>query len=264
MRNFAPAVGRVLVSARPPVLLLCAVLALVGCVTETTNLRPPDPVEAARLYTELGFGYVKQKQYEVAEEKFQRARELNAGMVEPVYGLGLVRFAQGRTIEGRNLIDRAAADVGDNTKMRKVIAQWYCEARQPAEAGKLLQLPIDAGDPDAVIRWSECLFRNQRAADADEVILKALRREPNAGQYLLVLANRSAAQQDWLRTKMLLNRYERNVAPTTQSAVIGLRTSIALSDEPQRQRYVALLQKLNPQVLQQIDPNTGELRRDGS
>lgn len=245
-------------------LVLCAVLSVAACVTESTNVRPPDPVEAARLYTQLGFGYVKQKQYDVAEEKFQRARELDKALVEPVYGLGLVRFAQGRTIEGRDLIDRAAADVGDNTKLRKTIAQWYCDARQPEDAGKLLKLPIESGDPDAVIRWSECLFRNQRAADADEVILNALRREPNAGQYLLVLANRAAGQQDWLRTQMLLNRYEQNVAVTTQSAVIGLRTAIALNDEPRRQRYVALLQKLNPQVLQQINPNTGELRRDGS
>ncbi len=227
-------------------------------------MRPPDPIEAARLYSELGFGYIKQKHYDVAEEKFRRASELNSNLMEPVYGLGLVRFAQGRTIEGRELIDRAAANVGNNTNLRKVIAQWYCDARLPEQAGDLLQPAMNSGDPDAVIRWSECLLRNQRALDADAVLLDALRREPNAGQYLLVLANRAAVQKDWLRAQMLLRRYEQNVAPTTQSAVIGLRTSIGLEDEPSRLRYVALLQQLNPTVLQQINQKTGELRRDGN
>ncbi len=245
-------------------LILLSMLGLAACVTESTNVRPPDPVEAARLYTELGFGYIKQKHYDVAEEKFQRARELNADLMEPLYGLGLVRFAQGRTIEGRELIDSAAAGVGDNTRLRKVIAQWYCDARLPREAGQLLKPAMDSGDPDAVIRWSECLLRNQRAREADEVLLNALRREPNAAQYLLVLSNRAVMQKDWLRAQMLLRRYEQNVAPTTQSAVIGLRTSIALEDEPSRQRYVELLKQLNPSVLQQIDLSTGELRRDGN
>lgn len=239
-------------------------LALTGCVTESTNVRPPDPDEAARLYTELGFGYTKQKRYDIAEEKFSRAQELDSQLMEPVYGLGLVRFAQGRTIEGRELIDRAADGVGNNTKLRKIIAQWYCDSRMADEAGNLLKPVMDSGDPDAVIRWSECLLRNQRAQDADEVILSALRQEPNAGQYLLVLANRAAVQADWLRAQMLLNRYEQQVAPTTQSAIVGLRVAIALQDDPARQRYAGLLQKLNPSVLQQIDMRTGELRRDGN
>lgn len=243
-------------------LLIVAALALLqaACVVEQTNVRPADPDQAAALYTELGFGYLKQNHLDVAAKKFAHARELAPRNVRATYGLGLTHFAQGRTIEGRALIDEAARNVGDQTGLRKTIAQWYCGARDTTRAGELLQPVIRNGDPDAVVRWSECLLQNRKPIDSEQVLLDALRANPQGSQYLLVLANRSVLQQDWLRTRMLLTRYEQ-IAPTgSHSAVLGLRCAIALNDMTRRDEYAEYLARANPTVLQQIDLSTGGLR----
>lgn len=231
-----------------------------GCVTEQSNVRPADPEHASELYTELGFGYLKQNHLDLAAEKFGRARKLSSNNVRAIYGMGLTQFAQGRTIEGRALIDEAADKVGDETALRKTIAQWYCGARDPERAGKLLQPVIRSGDPDSIIRWSECLLQNRRPIDSENVLWDAIRDNPRGSQYLLVLANRSVLQQDWLRARMLLNRYE-DVAPTgSHSAVLGLRCAIALNDAARRAQYADYLSRANPILLEQIDPATGGLR----
>lgn len=252
---------RALLSLRRwPALALVMLVTLGGCVTEQVNVRPDDPAKAARLYSELGFGYLRQGRFDVAEEKFVRARDLAPKDAGPIYGMGLVFFEQGRTIEGRQLIDEAARKVGDQRELRKTIADWYCNARLVDEAGAVFAPAIRNGDPESLTRWSECLLRNNRGVAADEVLLDALRTAPNSGQYLLTLAERAVVQRDWWRARMFLQRYESAAPANVRGAVVGLRSAIALDIDNERDYYEQQLEIMSPVVLQQIDPRTGELR----
>lgn len=242
--------------------LLLVGVSMSACVTEQSNVRPADPEKAAQLYAQLGFGYLKRQRYDLAEQKFLKARQLNDKRVDAAYGLGLVRFAQGQTIEGRALIDEAAKRVNSDEKLRPVIAQWYCDARFPENAENLLEPLIKTGNPNAVIQWSNCLNDNGDTRGSEVVVLDALRKNPLAGQYLLFMASRSVEQSDWLRADMFLKRYSASSPPSSQSLLLELRTAIALGDEEARASSLLLLEQVNPVLLQKIDRSTGEFLQD--
>lgn len=233
-----------------------------GCVTEHSNARPVEPEKAAELYAQLGFRYLQKQRPDLAEQKFQKALELGSNRVDATYGLGLVRFTQGQTIDGRKLIDEAAERISSDEKLRPVIAQWYCDAHFLEKTERLLKPLLKASNPNAILQWSDCLNDNGESERSEQVVLSALRQNPTAGQYLLFMTVRSVEQEDWLRADMFLQRYDAAAPATSKSLLMGVRVAAALKDESLRTLRLQQLERLNPSLARRINPLTGEFLRE--
>lgn len=235
-------------------------LGLAACVTEGETLRPPEPLAAAKLYTELGFGYLRQDRFDLAQEKFAKALELDPGRGLAMFGEGMVYYRQGKTIEGRAAVDRAARKVGTDLALRNAIADWYCEVGAVDAARSLLDGALRQFESDAVLRMGRCLRGNGFAAQADTLWREALAATPDSGQLLIGLAAYDVRQRDWARARMHLDRYARIAPPTEQSAWLGLQVAIAFEDEPARQRHARVLERLSPDIGRRFDLKTGKPR----
>mgnify|MGYP000291848950 CR=1 FL=1 len=238
-----------------PLLLLPLLLLLAACVSTGGNngrIGTPDPDEAARLYVELGFGYLKQDRLEIAEEKFARALELDPRRAAAMFGQGLVRHRQGRTVEGRKAVDRATRYIGDDEPLRRSVADWYCRVGAVDAAQEVLAPALRREEADAVLLLGRCLAANGQREAGETLLLEALREQPQSGRLLLGIAAMAAEQQDWLRAQAFLRRYEGVAPATSSSALLGLRIARALDDDAAEAAYLRLLERLKPGSSQKL------------
>lgn len=221
-------------------------LCLSACVTEGPQLPDPRPKDAARLNADLGFGYLSQERPDIAALKFERALELDASLAPAHYGRGLILQRQGATVEARNAMDQARRYLGkDEAKLRFGLADWYCDNDSPDISQQLLARGLADAQADAVLRWGRCLQSQGNIAAAEDALLRGLQQRPQSAQLVLGLVAVTVYQQDWLRAKDLLARYEALAPLTAQSAVLGQQIHQALGEMDLAREYARLAEELS-------------------
>jgi tetratricopeptide (TPR) repeat protein len=127
--------------------------------------------------------YYHARQYDKAAEQFQRIRELDPGDQLGLYGLGLVRAAQGHFDEAVEYFGKQNLQRGFDTASALAAAGRTGEARQRLAAGLrrhqqqhayvrpgwIAEVYVSLGDRDEALRWLE---RGYQERDAWLALLK--------------------------------------------------------------------------------------------
>jgi tetratricopeptide (TPR) repeat protein len=120
-------------------------LALANAYTDTEQLkeaklvlykaRETDP-DQAQVYVALGDMYYAQKVYDVAEENYEKALELNSGLIEAYFRLGRINIIKKSYNDGLSLLNQAIALDPNLAPAYRERAELYLKAGGAAEGAK--------------------------------------------------------------------------------------------------------------------------------
>lgn len=242
------------------VLLLVGMLAAAaGCVSgggEVAGDRggtPPDPLEAARLNTQLGVDYARQGQDELALEKLKRALDQNDGLALTHSTIAFVYARQGDDKLAEQHYRRAVELDSTDPDVRNNYGVFLCAHGRPSEGEAQLQRAIQdkryRTPAVALTNAGVCARRKPDLAKAERYFREALKADSQFPDALAQMAWLSYQKKDYLRVRAFLQRYQLVGKPTPETLQIGALNEQALGDAAAARAYQQRLRQEFPEYL---------------
>lgn len=243
-------------------LILCVPMS--ACVYSGGARNQVDLEEAARLNTQLGLDYLKQGNTEVALGKFNKSLEQDDSRADTFMGLGLTYARFGEPGRAKEYFEQALRRGGREPQVLNSYGSFLCEQGEVERAQTLfaraLAVPRYPTPEQSYAASAAC---HERAGDldaAEAAYRRALEHNPRMASALLRLADISQTRSDFLRSRAFIQRFESLYDDSAESLLLGLRAEYALGNDAGAQNYGRRLQKLAPQVADQINLRTGRAR----
>lgn len=239
-------------------LLWLCMLATAGCARVTTSepaapppRAPADMEEAARVNTELGVAYAREGQFDVAQEKLERALQQNANYAPAHSTLAIVYQQRRDPVKAEEHYRRALRLSPRDPHTRNNFGVFLCGQGRVDEAEALFLQA--ASDPD--YREPEAAYTNagvcaRRVPDLDRAekhFREALALQPKHAEALAQMASLYFDRKDYLRARAYLQRYEQVGPPTAVTLWIGAKVEFALGDELAASDYARRLKSQFPE-----------------
>lgn len=215
---------------------ILASVTLLGACSSNPTLEDMDKkaAVAARANTQLGIEYLRDKNYEMALEKLQKAIE-----AEPDYAVAhdviAILYAQvgDKGLAEKHYLHGLKLNP-DNSDGHSNYGQFLCSNGRYQEAEQ--QFLIAANNrfyktPELpLFNAGLCMAGVPDAAAAEKYYRLSLDKNPKFGPALYQMALLSYAGQDYLRTRAWLQRYQESENQTPESLWLAIRTEYALGD----------------------------------
>lgn len=236
-------------------LLLALTLTLQACVTTDEQgamlqQQGPDLKHASALNTQLGFDYLRRGRLELALEKLNRAVEQDSRNGDAYLGLALVQDQRGDAGEAERNYRKAIALKRDDPVIQNNFAIFLCRSGKRAEAERyFLQAAanIDYRSPEAAYtNAGVCALQSGDSAGAEAMLRRALEVNPRHGEALVQMARLSMQNQDYLRARAFIQRYELLGQSTPTVLLMAAQTEHALGDRVAADRYARQLRQKYP------------------
>jgi type IV pilus assembly protein PilF len=205
-------------------------LALAGCATPSQRAEQRN---LAQINTQLGVNYARQGQYDLAVEKLQAAVRARADFAPAHSALAVIYQSRGETEAAEKEYRRALALDGSDPTVKNNFGVFLCERGQRDEARRyFMDVANDAhyGTPEEVWTNAGICVKPKDAALAEHDFREALRIKPDYRDALAQMALLSFEQQEFLRARAFLQRYDLRQAATPQLLGVAARTEFALGD----------------------------------
>jgi len=239
----------------------CVALSIVlgGCVTETTGRTQPkeQPGEASDLNVQLGVGYLRQGDLQSAQEKLDKAIELNPDNVTAHRVLGLVYERLGDLDGADRYYRRAVSLAPKDPEALNSLAVFLC--RSDATHKEALEVFNRAIAVPQSTQFSNKAMLNTNAgvcaesrdlALAEEYLRRALAFDNRYPAALLEIGDVSFQRHNYLQARAFLQRYSA-VAPVSPSVLwLNYQVETALGDTRAAAGYAHDLREQFPESVE--------------
>ena len=225
------------------VLLSWLVLLIVGACASTPN----DPYElsesqkAAEFNTSLGLEYMNRGQYEVALGKLKKAIREDPDYA-PAHTVIAILYEQigEEELAGKHYREAYEADPDDGD-VNNNYATYLCKTGNKERAighfMKALDDPFYSSPEVALTNAGGCALGEGDLAEADEFLRGALQIEPEFPDALISMASLSFEQQNYLKARAFIQRYEDVAQHAPPSLLLAYRIETAMGDEKSAADY---------------------------
>jgi type IV pilus assembly protein PilF len=240
-------------------LVSIAVLLLNACVTEVKGRQIPEanPEEAADSNLQLGVGYYRQGNLPAAQEKLERAVELNPRNVEAHSILGLVYERLDDPKEAGQMYKRAVQLGPEDPDALNYYAQFLCRRDgQRDEAMKYFDraaaVPLSRKFVNkAVIYTNAGVCMKPVDLETAEIYLrKALQIDSRYREALLQMADVAHSGNNDLQARAFLERYLAVGRPNPTVLWLGVQIESSLGDMRTAAKYAEQLKKDFPAAVE--------------
>lgn len=231
-----------------PVAILC--LALAACATsgQPTGIKARI---AAQSNTQLGVEYIKQKNYELAKDRLQKAleEEPNYALAHQVIAILYDRIGDSAQAEKHYRIALRLAP--DDAESHNNYGQFLCSHERYEEADR--EYLIAAKNPYyktpqvALLNAGMCMMARHDAPAAEKYFRLALDKAPDFAAALYKMAELKFNEKNYLMARAWLERFQEVAEQTPQSLWLGVRTESALGDSKGSDNYALQLRGKFPQ-----------------
>ncbi len=204
--------------------------------------------KAAELNTQLGREYMSRGQYEVALEKLKKAVASDPGYAPGHTVLAVLYETLGEDAAARRHFEEAVEAAPDNGDVNNNMGAYLCRTGKDKRANRYFERALE--DPFyrtpavAMTNAGSCALQRGDTADADRYLRLALEYDPQFSDALLNLAALNLEQQQFLRARAFLQRYEVSGEITAGSLLLGYQVERSLNNEREAGRYrAAILQR---------------------
>lgn len=174
--------------------MLAMSILFVGCVSQQVQDKESKNIkERAQAHTDLGAGYLQQRQLEVALEEFTLAVQIDPTYGAAYNGLGLVYSALGQDAKAEQNFKKALLIDPNNSESHNNYGSFLCARNRFDESIKeflaAVRNPLYATPALAYTNAGICSGLKQDAIAAESYLLKALQIDPlfNTAAYQLAL-----------------------------------------------------------------------------
>ncbi|TXH62187.1 MAG: type IV pilus biogenesis/stability protein PilW [Tolumonas sp.] len=221
-------------------LIWTALIALSGCVTETTIIgknserqeNSIDNANASKTRVELGMGYLNKGQMAPAKYNFEKAIEMAPNNAEAYLAMAYYYQTVGDKDSAEETYKTLLSGHGNDPDVLNNYGAFLCRNRNYAEADDMFMravaqpryLKMDDSYENAGI----CALQSGQKVKAIEYYRKALSYNPNKVRLLLDLAKIALDDHKATEAESWLNAYREKAGDSAQSLWLSLRAAQAL------------------------------------
>ncbi len=225
---------------------------LAGCAS-TQKYNPDQKSErriAAESNTALGMEYMNRGQYEIALGKLKKAVSEDPSYAPGHTVLAILYEQIGeRDLSGKHY-RRAVELEPKNGDVNNNYGVYLCQMSSVRKAlphfSKALEDPFYSTPEVALTNAGSCALRNGMLAEADGYLRQALRQDPEFPDALLAMAKLTFEENNNLKTRAFLQRFEAVSAQTPESLLLGFQNETTLRDKKSARKYLSNLNSIFP------------------
>ena len=236
-------------------IIFSCILLLSGCNpvegTSPQNIRPAQTTnEVALSNLDLAIAYMKQRSYEKALEKLEKAREADPNY-SPTYNVfGLLYQTLGDNNKAESNFKKAISLNSNDSKTLNNYGRFLCQQNRVDEAEETFQKaaknPLYDTPEIAITNAGLCAYNNDRKEIAEKYFRQALQKNPNMPPALLMMSEISFNQNNALSARGYIQRYQQVAKHTAKSLWLGIQIENELGDKNAVSSYALLLKNNFP------------------
>lgn len=206
------------------------------CVVLTACVTPAERASRrnlAQINTQLGVNYAREGQYDLAIEKLQAAVKAQSSYAPAHSALAVIYQSRHEPDKAEVEYRRALALDASDPTVKNNFGVFLCERGKPDEArAYFMEVVGDAryATPEEVWTNAGICVKKKDVALAEHDFREALRIKPDYRDALAQMALLSFDQQDFLRTRAFLQRYDLKLSATPELLGVAARTESALGN----------------------------------
>jgi len=212
--------------------LALAALLLGACTS--SGPRVTDSHKAAQANVELGFAYFREGRMNLAMEKLQKALEQAPDLPVAHSAIAVLYERLGELEPAERHYRRALALAPADAKIHNNYGQFLCQQNRLAEANghflKAVSDPLYETPEAAYTNAGICARRIPDDRQAETYFRKALEKNPLYPMALLQMLRLSYDQQEYLRARAYLQRFQQVARHNAESLWYAIRVEQALGD----------------------------------
>jgi type IV pilus assembly protein PilF len=230
---------------------------LSGC--ENQNVRDqeaPDrgSLKRARVQTQLGIGYMRQRQYQKAQDRLRSAIREDSTHAPAHNALGLLYERLGQPEKAGALYEKATTLDPTFASARNNLGGWLCNRGKYDEAfsqfEQAVKNPLYDVPQLALFNAGVCAQKQGSTEKAINYYAGALKRDPRLPQALYAMAQLRYAEKQALSARAYLQRYTEVGTPSARSLWLGIQIETELGDKDAASSYGMLLKSQYPDSTQ--------------
>ena len=220
-------------------LLWAAIIALSGCVTETTIIgknsvqqeNSIDNAAAAKTRIQLGMGYLNKGQMAPAKYNFEKAIELAPDSADAYLAMAHYYQAVGDKVSAQKAYEKLMSGHGNNPDVLNNYGAFLCRNRNYSEADEMFMRAVAQPHylkmDDSYENAGVCALQAGKKEKALEYYRLALGYNPHKVKLLLDLAEMALNANNPTEAESWLSTYRKKATDTPQSLWLSIRTAQA-------------------------------------
>ncbi len=214
------------------ILALLLLLGLLqGCVTVDPK-KPTDDEAASNVNVELGIGYLRQNNFELASEKLLKALQYNPDNVKANYTYAILQDRLGQKELAERHYEIAARLDPKNPEAANNYGAFLCRNNRERESEKYflraLDNPLYKTPEFAYTNAAICLLKINEREDAREYLGKALTEKSDFAPALLTMSELLFSEGEHEQTKLYIDRYHLAAPATAKSLWLAIKNTLEL------------------------------------
>ena len=217
----------------PPLVLLA--LTLTGCVA--VNPQPTQNERASAVNVELGMGYLRQKNYELASEKLNKALQQDPDSAPAHNAYAMLQEVLLQKDKAEYHYRRATELNPKDSQAANNYGAFLCRNGRELESEKYflraLDNPLYKTPEFAYTNAAICLLKIERDAPAKEYLRTALAAKSDFAPALLAMGDLLFNEGEYQAAKIYIDRYHRVSRPSARSLWLAIRNELELGGDGQ-------------------------------
>lgn len=226
-------------------ILLLLFLTLAACGGQPTKPQKvqtgPDLKQASKLNVQLAVGYIKRNQMEDARDKLEKAIEQDSDNIDAHRTLAYLYSQLGMNKEADDQYLEAISHKSNEPELHNSYGAFLCKINRVDEAlaefKKAYTHPFYETAYLAYANAGSCLLKQKNYQQAETMLRKALRTDPNLSGALLSMADLGIQTKKYLMTRAYIQRYHQKNKPSAESLWIQVQAEKALGDKVHYMKY---------------------------
>ena len=234
------------------IILIITIAGLSACSTKDEmvvdkKVSEPDLQQASALNVQLAIGYIDRDQLGIAQEKLNKAIEQDSDNVDAYTTMAYLKRKVNELEEAEKYYLEALDIKSTNPNIHNNYGGLLCQMGRYDDALKEIRLAYE--DPFyetpylAYANAGTCLLDKGDYKEAEKMLRKALRDQPNYAGALISMAEIGVKTEKYLMARAYIQRYHAVARPTAESLWLQIQSEKALGAEEHYLKYARRLLK---------------------
>lgn len=236
-------------SIRSRLLILAVAVVITACGGGQNNIKEDkaekDLKQASLTNVQLGVGYLRRGQYDVAQEKLLKAIEQYPKNIDAYTTMAFLLMQINKMEEAEEYYLDALDIKGNNPDLRNSYGTYLCNVGRLNDAMKQFKEaysnPFYKSAYLAYANAGNCLLNTKHFVHAEKYLRKALKLQPELSGALISMAELSIKTEKYLKARAYIQRYHAINKPSAESLWVQVQAERALGAKDHYHKYARQL-----------------------
>ncbi|MDH5711121.1 MAG: type IV pilus biogenesis/stability protein PilW [Gammaproteobacteria bacterium] len=200
-----------------------------------------DLKQASKTNVQLGVGYIRRGQYEVAKAKLEKAIEQDEKNIDAYTTMAFLMMQLNEMEKAEGYYLDALDIKGNDPELHNSYGTYLCRVRRIGDAVDQFKLaytnPFYKSAYLAYANAGNCLMQEGRNAEAEKHLRKALKLQPELSSALISMAELSVKTKKYLSARAYIQRYHAINKPSAESLWVQVQAERALGAKEHYHKY---------------------------